>query len=416
MVDNLYKHLNYYLRTGRISPKLKELKKYKFSTTNEFKLFLINMTNNLIHHIHQQNNNKIKYVYRGELRSKFDFKKGDVIIYPQFVSTSQQIGHALGFANIENLKKTHIFYCIKLSNNTKILKLDASAIFQIPNCGKIEMFEHEYILPPLTHFRITSIKKISEIDMKIVNLEVIYQQFYLLKNFDDKFRSDYKISKYYKTYENNNNVKQFIVKLYRSIQNSKKNNIIHNTINDRTRNIFGLVGPWGNCTTNIFDLDLEKILKTTKKHDLNKLNKKYKTNIFGNNFNSFQKNIRNIIKIKKFKPKNIGTIKAYASDFYTPLKDNTLIVCTFNYDSLMRQSVYDNFYPNVKMNDILIYDKYIFKLTIVSEHVNIVRPKHCNKINSTFYIVPPYKYKINNKKNSKNKWGLPIIIYDITIF
>ena len=415
MIDNLYKHLNYYLRTGKISPKLKEPKKYKFSTINEFKLFLVNMTNNLMNHIHYQKNNEIKYVYRGETRSKFDFKKGDVIIYPQFVSTSTKTGHAIGFSGLEVPKKVHLFYCIKLHEDTKILKMDKSFKFHMQYCGDFEMFEHEYVLPPLTHFRIISIKDIPEIKLKIINLEVIYQQFNLLKNFDDKFKSDYKITKHYKTYEYNNELKKFITKIFKCIQNNKKINIIPTTINDSTKNILNMSQPWGDCVTNIFDLDLKKILKT-KKNDLSKLSKKYKTNIFGKNYKLFKERIKNVIKVKNIKTKDIGTIKAYSSNYYTPLKNNTSMICTFNYDTVLYQGVYNNFYPNKKHNNKLDYNKYIFKLTIISKNVNIVRPKNNDKLDSVFFIIPPYKYKINSHHKTKNKWGLPIYIYDITVY
>lgn len=406
---NMFYHINLFLRTNKIIIKQKDLKKYKFNTKNEFIYFILNATNNLINYIHLNSYN-IKYVYRGERRSKFNIKKGTIICSKQFISTTNNISYASNFIQIykfdaSNMKKNKsIIFIIKLPKNTKILKIDEYFEYTMFDKVKCKMNENELILPPFSYFKVIDITKEQGFnETYVVKMALVYQDFYIIKNLDDKYKP--------KKIKLKKNIKPF---------NDKQSNDFIKYFRfyfDKINELYDIKHSIRLTTYNILsyyeDIFIWNIKKLTKKQKNMLLSAMINNNI--------KKELKYINKIKELKPNCSGTnitgFIGFQKNKKNYLKSNNTLWCNLLMDELVNAGLSTNFYPDRYCNNKLHYNKYILKLNVDCKSVLIVRSKKfMNVFNTCFLVIPPYDYTFVGKTKLTNKWNLPIIIYEFNIF
>ena len=436
----LYSIVNRYLWTGEIVIKDYILEKLKINREN-FEHFISKYINELINILYKKPGKSI-ILYRGETRDNFNIKTGDVMVYKNFHSTSDNISFALKFS--EMYKKTtksnqNIILVFELPDGSYYKKLEKTLV-NYNSKKKVTYYinEFEYLIPPNCYYRVTKVYDLSR-QIKVIKAKLILQEkFYIVNNllYVIKELPFEKVDDFI-----DESTDKFINELDRYDKMTEiLNRMERYHIDDDIYLILSL-------NEKLFKLDLENIklitgkitkdnynttLDLLRKSGFNTYNKKmfddFEAYIKGLQYFSFY-NFDIIKRISNFKLymgiENVtNTLKE--PDFIKKIisEKNGLIekilYCQISPDCYIYNCPYNDYKPNVQIEKDNIkttqYTKYIIEFKLSEVQIAI-----CDNIkwkyDTDVLIIPNCNYVLKKiDTNKKNKFGYSIEIYYIDLF
>jgi len=450
---NFYIIVNKYLNTGIINVSDIILDKIDMNKI-EFEAFIIKYINSL---------NKILYkkpmesiiLYRGEIRSEFDIKINDILLYKNFHSSTDSISFAFNFSKYSNLEtdfsKIRLLLVLKIPNGFNYIKLNKPLINYNEKSKITDYYnEYEYLIPPNCYYQVTNVVKLAN-NVRLVKAILIKQEKYIIPEIkayngdltENKVKNNFYIPTQpslknlndFKDLHTNNFISQFYEYYkYLEILDNLKDYHIPNILfkmlsNPLYSNFFNLnisiILEYGNKINddNFFYImhTLKQLGFPYKKKDLIKPQIYIKTlkalansNIsslnYINNMKVFYSEYNNI---SNEKPKFIKLLDEKPEGIYKYILECSVIPECNYYDCVI-----NDIYPNLTLEKnnkkTLIYIKYIVEFELNNIKIAI-SDESKNMFIDKVLLIPNFTYKVISKVKSKNKFNKEIIIYKIIL-
>ncbi len=444
---NIFSVVNYYLWNNklRIEKSLFESLNKEFGmSTIDFEKFVINYINSLTKILYKTPQESI-ILYRGESRSILpDFKKGDIMLYKNFHSTSDNISFAYNFSLITSSSKYKLLLVLKIPSGYHYRKLNKSLEFTNSKLKITEYYdEFEYLIPPNSYYRVVSVTKLSENTFVIKGLMVLQEKHliegteYRSKELPLERTKDFKdtnYDKFVKEYKNYEKSLESLKKLYEFQINqtvysilSRSNNedifkldldfiqeksklITEETYQDVLTELerVGFIiteNKSKNKSQSKSQIDLTiKKLRNLAFFDFNSIQRVEKLKVY-TGYDNYLLNLQVHSLISQFEKSDVGTINL-------TIKTNIIPDCYYY------NCVTNDMYPRVSIKKngkkTLIYKKHIIEFYL--KNVKIVTSDQIVSRNDSYILlIPNFEYKIIEKIHGKNKFGLKIIQYKIEL-
>ncbi len=431
-----YRLVNQYLWTGKIKIDNTILEKMKISK-KDLEMFIKKYINKMTDLLYLKPKKK-NILYRGEIRDNFNFMIGDVLIYNNFHSTTNNISFALKFSELYNkTSNTTIIFSFEIPEGFYYNKLSKTLVHYNKEFNTTYYInEYEFLIPPNAYYRITNVfdlprkikivkavlvlqdKFLSTNDLLYVNKELKYD---IIEDFDDP------------------STDKFIEELYRfdkMIEVLNRMNKYH--IDD---DIYLILRN----NSKIFKYDTEKIqyiatstnidnykenIESFKKLGFDYYNKKIYEDI-----NAYIKGIQYFGYYNLHNFKYIDNFKLYmgVENVYNNLNEPTIIkrfksekigiidrilYCELSPDCYLYNCPYNDYKPNITIEKNKIKTTQYIKSIIEFELFNVkigISNKIKLKNETEILVIPNFKYIIKKIESNKNKFNEPIDIYYIDL-
>ena len=451
---NFYKIVNKYLNTGIINVSDKILEKIDMNKI-EFEAFIIKYINSLNKILYKKSMESI-ILYRGEIRSEFNIKMNDILLYKNFHSSTDSISFAFNFSKYSNLEtdfsKIRLLLVLKIPNGFNYIKLNKPLIYYNEKSKITDYYnEYEYLIPPNCYYQVTNVVKLAN-NVRLVKAILIKQEKYIIPEIkayngdltENKVKNNFYIPiqpslknltdfkdlhtnnfisqfyKYYKCLEILDNLKDYHIPniLFKMLSNPLYSNFFNLNIS--------IILEYGNKINDDNFLNimytLEQLGFPYKKKDLIKPQIYIKTlkalansNISSLNYISNMKVFysENNYNMSIEKPKFIKLLDEKPEGNYKYILECSAIPECNYYDCVI-----NDIYPNLTLEKnnkkTLIYIKYIVEFELNNIKIAISDESKNMFINKVL-LIPNFTYKVISKVKSKNKFNKEIIIYKIIL-